>query len=180
MPGGSWGPPRTRRVWRAAIGLTVAAAVVVAAMPAAAAPEMPSAVTAAGLPSHSGSGRRIVYDRAQQRVWAIDAQGRVVKTHRVSGRKQLPAAGTYHVFSRSLSTYSIDNPAVTWRYMVRFAKGPGGGNIGFHEIPTKRGRPLQSPAQLGQPLSAGCVRQSHADALWIWKWAGVGTKVVVV
>jgi lipoprotein-anchoring transpeptidase ErfK/SrfK len=156
-------------------------AVVGAAMPAAAAPAAnTSAATATGLPAHSGRGRRIVYDRAQQRLWAIDAQGRVVKTHRVSGRTRSPAAGTYHVFSRSLSTYSIDNPAVTWRYMVRFATGPGGGNIGFHEIPTKRGQPLQSAAQLGQPLSGGCVRQSHADALWIWNWAGVGTKVVVV
>ena len=135
---------------------------------------------ASGVPAHSGSGRRIVYDRAQQRVWAVDAKGRVVKTHRVSGRTRSPAGGTYQVYSRSLSTYSIDNPAVTWHYMVRFAKGPGGGNIGFHEIPTKRGRPLQSAAQLGQPLSAGCVRQSHADALWIWNWAGVGTKVVVL
>jgi lipoprotein-anchoring transpeptidase ErfK/SrfK len=156
-------------------------AVVIPAMPAAAAPPSPaSAAVPMGVPAHSGSGRRIVYDRAQQRLWAIDAQGRVVKTHRVSGRRQLPAAGTYRVYSRSLSTYSIDNPAVTWRYMVRFAKGPSGGNIGFHEIPTKSGRPLQSASQLGQPLSAGCVRQAHSDAVWIWNWAGVGTKVVVV
>jgi|SRR5215217_5797016 hypothetical protein len=181
MPGGSWGPPRSRRLWRAAVGVAVATAVVVPAMPAAAAPSsMTSAAMAAELPAHSGSGRRIVYHRAQQRLWAVDAQGRVVKTHRVSGRTQLPGAGTYRVYSRSLSTYAINNPAVTWRYMVRFAKGPGGGNIGFHEIPTKRGRPLQSAAQLGQPLSGGCVRQSHADALWVWNWAGVGTKVVVL
>jgi lipoprotein-anchoring transpeptidase ErfK/SrfK len=156
-------------------------ALVLPAIPAVAAPpSTASAAMATGVPAHSGSGRRIVYDRAQQRLWAIDAHGRVLKTHRVSGRTKLPAAGTYRVFSRSLSTYSIDNPAVTWRYMVRFARGPGGGNIGFHEIPTKRGRPLQSAAQLGQPLSAGCVRQSHADAVWVWNWAGIGTKVVVV
>jgi lipoprotein-anchoring transpeptidase ErfK/SrfK len=181
MPGGSWDPPRSRRLRRVAIGLAVAAAVVVPPMQAGAAlASKAQAVMATGVPAHSGSGRRIVYDRAQQRVWAIDAHGQIVNTHRVSGRLHSPAAGTYHVYSRSRSTYSIDNPAVIWNYMVRFAKGPGGGNIGFHEIPTKRGRPLQSTAQLGQPLSAGCVRQSHADALWIWNWAGVGTKVVVL
>jgi lipoprotein-anchoring transpeptidase ErfK/SrfK len=177
MPGGSWDPPRSRLV-RFAIALAVAAFAVVPALPASASASQ--AVMANGVPAHSGSGRRIVYDRGQQRVWAIDAQGRVVNTHRVSGRLHEPAAGTYRVYSRSKSTYSIDNPAVTWNYMVRFAKGPGGGNIGFHEIPTKRGRPLQSTAQLGQPLSSGCVRQSHADALWVWNWAGVGTKVVVL
>src|SRR5215213_11341862 len=181
MSGGSWDPPRSRRLWRAAVGLAAAAAAIVPTMPAAAAaaPSKAPAVTATGVPARSGSGRRIVYHRAQQQVWVIDAKGRVVNTHRVSGRLHEPAAGTYRVFSRSRATYASDNPTVTWNYMVRFAKGPRGGNIGFHEIPTQHGRPVQSTAQLGQPLSAGCVRQSHADALWIWNWAGVGTKVVV-
>ncbi len=134
----------------------------------------------AGLPANSGSGRRIVYSRAQQRIWAVDANGNVAKTHRVSGRMYEPYAGTYRVFSRSLHTYSADNPAVRWRYMVRFARGPGGGNIGFHEIPNRNGRPLQTKEQLGLPLSGGCVRQSSDDALWIWNWAGTGTVVVVL
>ncbi len=182
MPGGSWGPRRSRRIWRAAVGVMVAATAVVPSLPPlpAAASSAPSAITAVRLPPHSGSGRRVVYSRAQQRVWAVDGNGRVVKTHRVSGRTREPRAGTYRVFSRSISTYAIANPAVRWRYMVRFAHGPNGGNIGFHEIPTKRGRPLQGERQLGQPLSGGCVRQSHADAVWMWNWAGIGTKVVVL
>jgi hypothetical protein len=182
MPGGSWGPRRSRRIWRAAVGLTVAATAVVPNLPPvpAAATSAPAAVAALHLPPHSGSGRRVVYGRAQQRVWVVDGSGNIVKTHRVSGQRGLPRAGTYRVFSRSISTYSKANPAVTWRYMVRFAHGPNGGNIGFHEIPTKRGNPLQSTSQLGQPLSAGCVRQSHADAVWMWNFAGVGTKVVVL
>lgn len=132
------------------------------------------------VPANSGTGRRVVYDRAQQRVWAIEADGTVVKTHRVSGRTREPYAGTYSVYSRSMYTYSANNPAVKWRYMVRFAYGPDGGRIGFHEIPNKNGVPLQTEAQLGQPLSGGCVRQSTADALWMWNWAGIGTKVVVL
>jgi lipoprotein-anchoring transpeptidase ErfK/SrfK len=182
MPGGSWGPRRSRRIWRAAVGLTIAATAVVPNLPPVpvAHASAPAAVGALHLPPHSGGGRRVVYSRAQQRVWIVDGGGHVVKTHRVSGQRGLPRAGTYRVFSRSMSTYSKDNPAVTWRYMVRFAHGPNGGNIGFHEIPTKRGNPLQSTSQLGQPLSAGCVRQSHADAVWMWNFAGVGTKVVVL
>jgi len=121
-----------------------------------------------------------VYSRAAQRVWAVEADGTVVKTHRVSGRLHEPYAGTYRVYSRSMYTYSTENPNVKWRYMVRFAYGPGGGRIGFHEIPNKNGVPMQSEAQLGQPLSGGCVRQSTADAQWMWNWAGIGTTVVVL
>ena len=133
-----------------------------------------------GLPSGSGSGRRVVYSRGAQQVWAVESDGRVVKTHRVSGRLYEPYGGTYSVYSRSLYTYSTDNPDVKWRYMVRFAYGPQGGRIGFHEIPNKFGVPLQSVAQLGQPLSGGCVRQSTPDAQWMWNWAGLGTRVVVL
>jgi peptidoglycan hydrolase-like protein with peptidoglycan-binding domain len=132
------------------------------------------------LPANSGTGRRIVYSRAQQRIWAVEADGRVVKTHLISGRLYEPYAGTYSVYSRSMYTYSVADPDVKWRYMVRFAYGPGGGRIGFHEIPTRFGVPLQSESQLGQPLSGGCVRQATADAIWVWNWAPIGTKVVVL
>ena len=115
-----------------------------------------------------------------QRIWAVEADGRVVKTHLVSGRLYEPYAGTYSVYSRSMYTYSVADPDVKWRYMVRFAYGPDGGRIGFHEIPTKFGVPLQSESQLGQPLSGGCVRQRTSDALWTWNWAYLGTKVVVL
>ncbi len=135
---------------------------------------------ASPLPFNSGSGRRIVYSRAQQRIWAVDENGNVVKTHRVSGRMYEPYAGTYYVYSRSMYTYSANNPSIRWRYMVRFAYGPQGGRIGFHEIPNRNGVPLQSAEQLGLPLSGGCVRQTTADALWVWNWAPVGTKVVVL
>ena len=132
------------------------------------------------VPANSGTGRRIVYSRAQQRIWAVESNGRVVKTHLVSGRLHEPYAGTYSVYSRSMYTYSAADPDVKWRYMVRFAYGPGGGRIGFHEIPTRFGVPLQSESQLGQPLSGGCVRQRTSDAIWTWNWAHLGTKVVVL
>ena len=133
------------------------------------------------LPPGSGSGRRAVYSKSAQRVWAVDGAGRVVKTHRVSGKLKWcdPRPGHYSVFSRSRTTYAIQNPSITWGFMIRFTKGCNGGNIGFHEIPFQYGRPVQSIAQLGQPLSGGCVRQARSDAIWMWNWAGVGTRVVV-
>jgi lipoprotein-anchoring transpeptidase ErfK/SrfK len=134
------------------------------------------------LPANSGSGRRAVYSKSQQTVWAIDGNNQIIKAHRVSGKQAPldPRPGTYQVFSRSRYTYSINNPSITWGYMVRFAQGAQGGNIGFHEIPFQYGSPVQSLSQLGQPLSGGCVRQALPDAIWMWGWAQIGTTVVVL
>ncbi len=134
------------------------------------------------LPADSGTGRRAVYSKSQQRVWAVSETGEVLKTHLVSGKLKWcdPQIGTYSVFSRSRYTNSIQDPTVKWGYMIRFTTGCEGGNIGFHEIPKKHGVPLQAIWQLGQPLSAGCVRQAESDAIWMWNWAWVGTKVVVL
>lgn len=136
------------------------------------------------LPANSGTGRRAVYSKSLQKVWVVEADGRLVKEHRVSGRQIScdPTPGTYQVYSRSRYTFALANPSIIWGYMVRFAKGCQGGNIGFHEIPTNKntGRKVQSVSQLGLPLSGGCVRQAESDAVWMWNWAYVGTKVVVL
>jgi lipoprotein-anchoring transpeptidase ErfK/SrfK len=136
------------------------------------------------LPENSGAGRRVVYSKSRMRVWTVEADGSVSKTHLVSGRRtwNQPLPGTYSVFSRSRYTCNINNPYICWQFMVRFTKGPSGDNIGFHEIPTdtRTGYKLQSLSQLGQALSGGCVRQAPADAAFMWDWAPIGTPVVVL
>jgi len=132
-----------------------------------------------GVPFASGAGRRVVYSKNRMRVWIVDASNVTVRTYRVSGRFGQPDPGTYHVFSRSTFTCNIDHPNICMRFMVRFAQGPLGDNIGFHEIPKRDGVPVQSEAQLGQALSGGCVRQATADAEFMWAFAGIGTTVVV-
>jgi lipoprotein-anchoring transpeptidase ErfK/SrfK len=133
-----------------------------------------------GVPYLSGIGRRIVYSKNRMRVWIVDGNDVTVRTYRVSGRFGQPSPGTHHVYSRSTFTCNIDHPNICMRFMVRFAHGPLGDNIGFHEIPRKDGVPIQSDAQLGQALSGGCVRQATADAIFMWEFAGIGTPVVVV
>jgi lipoprotein-anchoring transpeptidase ErfK/SrfK len=66
------------------------------------------------------------------------------------------------------------------QYFVRFTQGPTGAAIGFHSIPTKDGALLQTAAQLGTAQSHGCIRQWKPDAIALWHFAPVGTKVVVV
>ncbi len=154
------------------------------------------------LPSGSGEGRRVVYSKSRQRVWTVESDGTVSNTYAVSGRKTWnqptpnnpannyePAMryyddppAFYRVSSRSANTCNIKKPYLCWRYMVRFTKGPDGDNIGFHEIPidTRTGRAVQDLSQLGSALSNGCVRQAPVQARYMWDWAPVGTKVVVL
>lgn len=139
-----------------------------------------TSLSSSALPPDTGSGRRVVYSKSRMRVWIIDGDENVQRTYLVSGRLNQPSPGTYSVFSRSTYTCSISQSNVCMRWMVRFAHGPSGDNIGFHEIPRQNGVPMQGNSQLGQPLSHGCVRQSTEDAQYMWAWAGVGTKVVVI
>lgn len=133
------------------------------------------------LPADSGTGRRAVFDQAEQRVWIVAEDGRVRRTYLVSGSTtDNLRPGTYHVYSRARWAVGIDDTGVMQWY-VRFAHGTEqGAPIGFHSIPTHFGRPLQKVSQLGTPRSDGCVRQRTKDAIAMWHFARLGTKVVVV
>ena len=137
-------------------------------------------VKAAPVPIKSGTGRRIVYANRQQRVWVINADNEVIRTFPVSGMLGQPGNGTFSVFSKSPSSYSPEFAGVTFRFMTRFAIGRNGGNIGFHEIPIRNNKPMQTVDELGAFKGSGCLRSSTQDALFIYRWATLGTKVVVV
>lgn len=131
------------------------------------------------VPADSGEGRRIVYSNSDQRVWLVEADGSVTDSYLVSGRKGVPAPGTYEVFSKS-ELASAGHDGITMSHMVRFAHGRSLA-IGFHAIPNDgNGRPLQAEEELGEYRSAGCVRQSPGQAAALFEWAGVGTTVVVL
>lgn len=132
------------------------------------------------LPNKSGSGRRVIYKNSLQWVWVVDAQNTVVRVMPVSGRRGVPTSGEYKVNSQSLQSYSLDYEGVWFDNMTRFALGPAGGNIGFHAIPTKNSKVLQTEEQLGSFQGSGCIRMSPADAKFIFNFAKPGTKVVVL
>ena len=137
-------------------------------------------VEVAPVPIKSGTGRRIVYANRQQRVWVINADNEVIRTFPVSGMLGQPGKGTFSVFSKSPTSYSPEFAGVTFRFMTRFAIGRNGGNIGFHEIPIRNSKPMQTVDELGAFKGSGCLRSSTQDALFIYQWATLGTKVVVV
>jgi hypothetical protein len=147
------------------------------------APETRSASAAShdeetALPADSGSGRRVVFDISDQRVWLVDADDDVQRSYLVSGSlTDNLEPGSYAVYSRSRWATGVDDSGVM-EYFVRFTHGDHAA-IGFHSIPTKDGTPLQTRAQLGTPQSHGCIRQWKPDAKRLWDFAPVGTKVVV-
>jgi hypothetical protein len=131
------------------------------------------------LPARSGTGRRIVFSEGRQRVWLVESDGEVARTYRVSGSVEDNLdPGTYDVYSRSRHAIGVDDSG-TMEYFVRFTQGNEGAAIGFHTIPVDDGKPVQTRAQLGTPLSHGCIRQDRPNAIALWDFAPVGTTVVV-
>jgi len=133
------------------------------------------------LPPGSGSGRRIVYDRMGQRVWAVDENETVIRSWLVSGSKyNNETPGTHEVYSRSDVSTAWNGKAFLPK-MVRWLRTDIGA-IGFHAIPLHRedDSPYQTEAELGTRLSGGCQRQANADADFLWDFAQIGTPVVVI
>nr|WP_255670181.1 L,D-transpeptidase [Aeromicrobium wangtongii] len=131
------------------------------------------------VPAGSGTGRRIVFDQSDQRVWLVRSDGTAERTYAVSGsRFDNLEPGSYTVQSKTRHATAFDASG-TMEYFVRFATGFSE-PIGFHSVPRDNsGKLEQTRAQLGTPLSAGCVRQWKPDAIALWDFAPVGTRVVV-
>jgi hypothetical protein len=132
------------------------------------------------LPEDSGSGRRVVYDRAGQRVWAVDENEQIVRSWLVSGSKYSnEQPGTHTVYSRSEMSTAWNGEAFLPK-MIRYQQTQIG-HIGFHGIPRRVSDDsvYQTTDELGTRLSGGCQRQHDLDAAFLWAFADVGTTVVV-
>lgn len=143
-------------------------------------PVASAGVDAPPLPDDSGAGYRVVYDRAGQRVWAVDGDERIIRSWLVSGStysNELP--GTHTVYSRSEVSTAWNGKAYL-PLMIRYQKTERG-NIGFHGIPTKvsTGEIYQTTEELGTRLSGGCQRQHNTDASFLWGFAPEGTTIIV-
>lgn len=133
------------------------------------------------LPENSGSGKRVVYERISQRVWAVDKDGDIIRSWLVSGSQynnEYP--GTYTVYSRSQQSTAWNGKAIL-PYMIRWRQTEIG-HIGFHGIPrhVEDNSPYQTEDELGTRLSGGCQRQADPDARFLWEFAPEGTTVVVL
>lgn len=133
-------------------------------------------------PLDGKKGRRIVYDKSLMHVWIMDKDDSVVARFPIVGRWDRPVKGTYTIYSKS-DRSGNPNSGVTFDHMTRFAYGNDGKTpIGFHSIPIYYdGRMMHSEKQLGLPIATGgCVRMAAEDAEFLYNWAKIGDKVVVL
>ena len=132
------------------------------------------------LPPDSGSGRRVVYDRAGQRAWAVGGNGEIIRSWLVTGSTYSnERPGVHTVYSKSEMSTAWNGKA--WLpLMIRYQKTEIG-HIGFHAIPlhVADDSPYQTTDELGTRLSGGCQRQHNLDAKFLWAFADIGTTVVV-
>jgi hypothetical protein len=136
-------------------------------------------------PAHSGSGKRIVWDKSASQVWLVDASNTVRCSYVVTDNDEDTPLGTYRVRSKSAMSSAVADGRF-WRlaHMVRFYLQPGHHLwIGFHAVPqAPNGDLIQPMSSLGKPgyRSHGCVRQHPTNAANLYAFAPVGTKVVVI
>ena len=102
------------------------------------------------LPENSGTGRRVVYERISQRVWAVSEDGEIIRSWLVAGSQynnEMP--GTHSVYSRSEQSTAWNGRAIL-PLMIRWLQTDIG-HIGFHGIPihVSDGTPYMTEAELG-------------------------------
>ncbi|GCB46727.1 hypothetical protein [Streptomyces sp. NL15-2K] len=122
-------------------------------------------------PAGSGSGERVVYSLAEDRVWMVGPGEKVTRTFEVTPGTVDPAQGTYAVTSRSSAVTGTDGTPIV--HVVRFTNVKGV-TIGFSAA-VDGSTPAPDPA-----VQTGGIRESRADGHAMWLFATVGAKVVVI
>jgi lipoprotein-anchoring transpeptidase ErfK/SrfK len=126
----------------------------------------------------------VVVSIEEQRAFVYSRSRRLITSLPIStGLGDTTPTGSFRVFSKSAQAYYTPAPNERMKWMVRFTKGRGGDNIGFHGIPyrvTAAGDvPFHTPVGLA-PSSHGCVRMRVRDARWLFDNITIGTPVRVV
>jgi len=136
------------------------------------------------LPPGSGIGRRMVIHSDAQQVWLVEADGSVTDTFLMSGRRIRTASGAdqhgvFRVYSKSAVMRYCSPHCGTANHMVRYQR-TAVASVGTHSLPSERGRLVQVVQDLGWPLSHGCTRLEAGAARSVFRWATIGTTVVVL
>ena len=123
------------------------------------------------LPPRSGEGRRVVYALGAERVWLVAADGTVQRSYPVKPSTVDPAPGTYTVTSKTPRVTGSDGVPI--EHVVIFTSVDGV-VVGFSAAVDG------SLADPDPSLRTGGIRQARADGAALWRFAEVGTQVVVV
>jgi LysM repeat protein len=139
---------------------------------------IPGGSGSVGAPA-SGSGKRIVIDLSEQRMYVYQS-GQLLWTWVVStGRPgQTTTVGHWKVLNKIPNAW-----ASTWSLQMPYWLGiywAGSLQNGIHALPIMSNGQTLWAGYLGQRVSYGCVILSTANARTLYNWASVGTPVDVV
>jgi hypothetical protein len=131
-------------------------------------------------PEPTASGRRMVFSLSAEQLWVYDESDNLLLTTMGSGRRmalymEMSPLGTFQVMYKHLKAC----PGLICKNFIGFHQAMAG-VVGFHNIPTKRGRRTHTVDELGQPRSAGCIHLSDAAIKWLWEWSRIGDTVVMI
>ncbi|WP_031510297.1 L,D-transpeptidase [Streptomyces megasporus] len=123
------------------------------------------------LPAESGAGERVVYSLGTDRVWLVGANEQVTHTYRVVPGAVDPLPGEYTVTSRTERVTGTDGVPIA--HVVLFTQVDGV-VVGFSAAVD--GSLPEGPPKEG----TGGIREKPEDGEAMWRFATLGTKVVVV
>ncbi|WP_340378141.1 L,D-transpeptidase [Streptomyces sp. SS7] len=156
----------------AAVGRPSASASAAPGAKASATPKASASPAATGVPEASGSGRRIVYDLSDHRVWLVDADDTARRTFTVWPGTVAPVPGTYTISVRKDATTGSDGVAI--EHIIYFSV-VSGVNIAFSNAVDGA-----SPPPAAADAQTGGIRMPKADGAALWAFGDLGTKVRVV
>ncbi|MFF0446310.1 hypothetical protein ACFYT4_07815 [Streptomyces sp. NPDC004609] len=123
------------------------------------------------LPQNSGRGTRVVYALDARRVWLVGGKNKVTRTFEVMPSTVSPRPGSYAVTSRSGQVPGSDGVPI--EHVVRFAMVKDV-SIGFSAAMNGS---MKSP---DPEKKTGGVRMTREDGDAMWRFATIGSKIVVV
>ncbi len=122
--------------------------------------------------------KKIVVDISEQRCWRYEGD-KLLNTWRCStGRNNSTKAGSFRVQSKLRKAYgSTWNIWMPW-WMGIYWSGPV--ENGIHGLPWNAKTGGRTWAGLvGTPITYGCVMLNDKAAETLWKWADIGTRVII-
>ncbi|MDT3397555.1 hypothetical protein RKE29_12985 [Streptomyces sp. B1866] len=123
------------------------------------------------VPGSSGTGLRVVYALGARRVWLVGSDDKAIRTFKVFPSSVSPEPGSYPVSSRRIGGLGSDGVPV--EHVVVFDTE---GDVVFGFSAAVDG----STPDPGATKKTGAVREKRGDALAMWRFAQLGTRVVVM
>ncbi|MBA2279247.1 L,D-transpeptidase family protein [Candidatus Saccharibacteria bacterium] len=120
----------------------------------------------------------VVVDQNSNQVRAYSPKGSLLRTGgMIDNPAELPK-GTYVIGWKNKPHIAHEGKLLLENYQQFF------GNVGFHKIPVTlaTGKRFHDESILGtnKAASSGCIRLGSEFSDWLWQFASIGTKVVVI